>query len=197
MYHSRNCRCLEQQNPPASIPVLNHALDLPPHGQEHQDQPVHHQNRPEDGQVEDLAPAAGESNADGAGGRVPELELGETAHERLELFVALGGERRGACGHAVLHVGVRFEGRVEFGRDEGEEEVEEVNSEGVSDCVRCWLVLVVLMSFVRYAQARCGLSVLDVPIYHPCANTIRRPKRMKTVAVAIQRYVVYGVDLSK
>lgn len=128
---------------------------------------------------------------------MPELELGETAHERLELFVALGGQRRGACGHAVLHVSVRFEGRVEFGRDEGEEEVEEVDSEGVGDCVRCWLVSVVLIFCIRYAQARCGFSALDVPIYHPCANTIRRAKRMKTVAVAIQRYVVYGVDLSK
>ena len=96
--------CLKRQS--HDIPVLDHALDLPPHGQEHQDQPVHHQNGPEDGQVEDLAPAAEESNADGAGGRVPELELGEAAHEGLELLVALGGERRGACGHAIFHVGV-------------------------------------------------------------------------------------------
>ena len=89
-----------------NIPVLNHALNLPPHGQKHQDQPVHHQHRPEDRQVENLAPAASERNADGAGSGVPELELGEAAHEGLELLVALGGERRGACGHAVFHVGV-------------------------------------------------------------------------------------------
>ena len=91
---------------------------------------------------------------------MPELELGETAHEGLELLVALGGEGRGACGHAVFHVGVGFEGGVEFGRDEGEEEVEEVDSEGVGDCVRWWLVLVVLGSFVSCAQARWVLSAL-------------------------------------
>ena len=89
-----------------SIPVLDHTLDLPPHGQEDQDQPVNDKNGPEDGQVENLAPATGKSNADGAGGRVPELELGQAAHEGLELLIALGGERRGACRHAVFHVGV-------------------------------------------------------------------------------------------
>ena len=117
-----------------SIPVLDHTLDLPPHGQEHQDQPVHHQNGPEDGQVEDLAPAAEESNADGASGRVPELELGETAHEGLELLIALGGERRCARRHAVLHIRVRLKAGVEFGRDEGQEEVQQVDAERVGDC---------------------------------------------------------------
>lgn len=76
-----------------NIPVLDHTLDLPPHGQKHQNQPVHHQHRPEDGQVEDLAPAARERNADGAGSGVPEFEFGKAAHERLELLVALGGQR--------------------------------------------------------------------------------------------------------
>jgi len=33
----------------------------------------------------------------------------------------------------------------------------------------------------------CVLLLFDVPMYHPCANTIRRPNRMKTVAVAIHR----------
>jgi hypothetical protein len=120
---------------PKNIPVLNHTLDLPPHGQEDQDQPVNDKNGPEDGQVEDLAPAAGKGNADGAGRRVPELELGQAADKGLELLVALGGERRCARWHAVLHVRVRLEAGVEFGRDEGEEEVEEVDAERVGDCV--------------------------------------------------------------
>ena len=119
-----------------NIPVLNHTLNLPPHSQKHQNQPVHHQNGPEDGQVEDLTPAAGESDAHGASGRVPELELREAADEGLELLVALGGERRCARRHAVLHIRVRLKAGVEFGRDEGEEEVEEVDSEGVGDCGR-------------------------------------------------------------
>lgn len=117
-----------------SIPVLDHTLDLPPHGQEDQDQPVNDKNGPEDGQVEDLAPAAGESNADGAGRRVPELELGQAAHKGLELLIALGGERRCARRHAVLHIRVRLKAGVEFGRDEGQEEVQQVDAERVGDC---------------------------------------------------------------
>jgi hypothetical protein len=177
-----------QQN----IPVLDHTLDLPPHGQEDQDQPVHDKDGPEDRQVEDLAPAAGESNADGAGRRVPELKLGKAADERLELLVALGGERRCTRRHAVFHVRVRLEAGVEFGRDEGQEEVEEVDAERVGDCCvgeLAWLFLH-LLSFSlpdRASSNLVGFSTLDVPIYHPCANTIRRPNRMKTVAVAIHR----------
>lgn len=55
---------------------------------------------------------------------MPELEFGQPAHKGFELFVGLCGEGGGA----VFHVGVLFEGRVEFGRDEGEEEVEEVDA---------------------------------------------------------------------
>ena len=117
-----------------SIPVLDHTLDLPPHGQEDQDQPVNYKNGPEDGQVEDLAPAAGEGDADGAGRRVPELELGQAAHKGLELLIALGGERRCARRHAVLHIRVRLKAGVEFGRDEGQEEVQQVDAERVGDC---------------------------------------------------------------
>jgi hypothetical protein len=36
-----------------------------------------------------------------------------------------------------------------------------------------------------------------VPIYHPCAKNMRRPKRMNSVAVPPHRYGVYGVDLSR
>jgi hypothetical protein len=35
------------------------------------------------------------------------------------------------------------------------------------------------------------------PIYHPCAKNMRRPKRMKSVAVPPHRYGAYGVDLSR
>ena len=38
-----------------------------------------------------------------------------------------------AGGDAVFHVRVGVEGGVEFGGDEGEEEVEEVDAEGVGD----------------------------------------------------------------
>ena len=35
--------------------------------------------------------------------------------------------------NAIFHVCVAFEGRIEFGRDEGEEKVEKVDAEGVGD----------------------------------------------------------------
>nr|GFD57585.1 hypothetical protein [Tanacetum cinerariifolium] len=56
-------------------------------GQAEEDQPVDHENGPEDRQVEDLEPTAEEADGNGLGGRVPELELWETAHERPELLV--------------------------------------------------------------------------------------------------------------
>ena len=65
---------------------------------------------------------------------MPELELGQAAHEGFEFLVVLCGEGGGlACGHAVFHVGVLVEAGVEFRADEGEEEIEEVNAEGVGD----------------------------------------------------------------
>ena len=60
---------------------------------------------------------------------MPELELRQSAHERFEFLVVLCGEGGGlAGGDAVFHVGVAFEGGVEFGAYEGEEEVEEVDA---------------------------------------------------------------------
>lgn len=101
-------------------------------GQEEQDAPVHDEDGPEDGHVEDLEPAAGEADGDGARGPVPELELGQPADEGLELVVVLDGEpARRAVLHVLVHLVV---GGVELGREEGEEEVEEVDAEGVGDC---------------------------------------------------------------
>jgi hypothetical protein len=129
-------------------PVFNHTLNLLPHGQKHQDQPIHDQDGPEDGQVENLAPAAREAQGDGARRRVPEFKLGQAPHEGLEFLVVLGRERRGlARGHAVLHVRVGFEAGVEFGRDEGQEEVEEVDAEGVGDCF--WEIEMLVFAIVR------------------------------------------------
>lgn len=122
-------RILRLAEIPRHIAVLDHTLYLPPHGQEHQDQPVHHQHRPEDRQVENLAPTAREREGDRACRGVPEFELRQASHEGLEFLVGFCGQRGGlACGHAVFHVRVAFERGVEFGRDEGEEEVEEVDA---------------------------------------------------------------------
>lgn len=109
-------------------PVLDHTLNLPPHGQKHQNQPIHHQHWPEHRQVEYLGPATQEAQHYRPCRGMPELELGESANERLEFLVVLGGERGLACGHTIFHVGVCVEGGVEFRGDKCEEEVEEVDA---------------------------------------------------------------------
>lgn len=101
------------------------------HDEEHE--PVHDQDGPEDGDVKDLEPRAHEADDDGAGGPVPELELGKAADEGLELLVLLGREGAGAAAlHLVVGGVVR---RVELGGEEGEEKVEEVDAESVGDDV--------------------------------------------------------------
>jgi hypothetical protein len=79
--------------------------------QTEQNQPVHHQDGPEDGQVEDLEPTAEEANRDSLGRRVPELELWQPAHERSELLVLFCGE---SAGVAVFHALILLERGVEF-----------------------------------------------------------------------------------
>lgn len=104
------------------------------HTRQHkQNHPVNNQDRPEYGDIEDSEPRANEADSDGASGRVPELELGQTADEGPELLVLLGREA-GGSGVTVLETLVLGERRVELGRQESEEEVQEVNAECVGDC---------------------------------------------------------------
>lgn len=101
-------------------------------GEDKQHEPVHQKNRPEDRDVKDLEPAAHEGDGDGAGGRVPELELGETSDEGPELLVFLGRE---STNGAILHIVVeRIVRGVKLGLEEGEEEVEEIDSKSVGHC---------------------------------------------------------------
>lgn len=111
--------------------LTQHVLDLAAHGQDNKDQPVDDQNRPEDRQVENLAPRTQETNDDGASSGVPELELGETAHEWLELVGRLGGK---ISARTLLHVLGGLETGVELGRNECEEKVQEVDAERVCNC---------------------------------------------------------------
>lgn len=61
---------------------------------------------------------------------MPKLELGQPPDERTELLVLLGRERARPAG---LEFVVLFERGVKFGGQEGEEEVEKVDAEGVAD----------------------------------------------------------------
>lgn len=91
-----------------------------------QDQEINHQHRPEDRHVEDAEPRAEKTDGDGPRGRMPELEFGESSDEGSELFVFLGGEA--SAGVAVLEAFVLGEGGVDFGLEECEEEVEEIDA---------------------------------------------------------------------
>ena len=100
-------------------------------GQHKENNPVDNKDGPEDGNVENGEPAAYEADGDGTGSRVPELELRQAADERPELFVLLCGEA-GAC-ISVFQALILGEGGVEFGCQKGEEEVQEVDAESVSN----------------------------------------------------------------
>ena len=101
--------------------------------QDKQDNPVHDQNGPEDRNIKHGEPTAHEADGDGAGSGVPELEFGQTANKRSEFLIALGGET-GRAGVAVLQSFVLGERGVEFGGQESEEQVQEIDAEGVCDC---------------------------------------------------------------
>lgn len=99
-------------------------------GQHKENNPVDHQDRPEHRDIEDGEPRANEADKNGASGRVPELELGETADERTEFVVLLHGQA-GSGGVAVFQTLILRQGGVELGLQEEEEEVEQVDAEGV------------------------------------------------------------------
>lgn len=107
-------------------------LNLAAHRQDKEDDPVDDENGPEDGDVEDGEPAADEADGDCAGRGVPELELGEAADKGAELVVLFCGKAV-AC-VAVLKAFVLGERGVEFRGEEGEEQVQEVDAEGVGHC---------------------------------------------------------------
>lgn len=103
-------------------------------GQNEEDDPVHDQDRPEDWDVEELEPTAEEGDDNGPGRPVPELELREAADEGLELLILLCGQS--AYG-TILHLIVdRFIRGVELGLEEGQEQVEKIDSKGVGNCKR-------------------------------------------------------------
>lgn len=104
------------------------------HTRQHkQNYPVNNQHRPEDGDIEDGKPRANKGNGNGASGRVPELELRQTADEWPEFLVLLGREA-GGSGVTVLKALVLGKRGVEFGSQESEEEIQEINAERIGDC---------------------------------------------------------------
>lgn len=85
---------------------------------------------------------------------MPELELGEAAHEWLELVGRLRGE---VSARALLHVLGGLETGVELGRDECEEKVQEIDAERICDCE--WRLLGTLRREMTHGMC--------IPIYQP------------------------------
>lgn len=63
---------------------------------------------------------------------MPELELGQAADEGPEFVVILGG-KAGSAGVAILQTLILCKRWVEFGCQEGQEEIEEIYAESVGD----------------------------------------------------------------
>lgn len=90
------------------------------------------------------------------------------------------------------------EGGVDFRLQEGEEEVQEVDSEGVADCDH-WGVMMLESLFVFFPPGLQGVAAVggdgsrgwmegsDGPMYHPCATTMRTKKRARRTTVLIHR----------
>lgn len=101
--------------------------------QHEENDPVHDQDRPEHGDIEHGQPSADESDGNGAGGGVPELELRQTTDERSEFLVLLGGEAGGPR-ITILKTFILGKRGVELGSQEGKEEVQEVNAKSIGHC---------------------------------------------------------------
>lgn len=114
-----------------NVSILDHMLNLTTHGQHKQHDPINHQNRPEHRNIKDFKPSAKEANGNSPGSTMPELEFRQTADERTELIVLIRWE---SCRSTFFEI-VGFESGVEFGLEESEEEVEEIDANGVCDNV--------------------------------------------------------------
>lgn len=53
---------------------------------------IHHQHRPEHRHIKDGKPRAEKTDGNGSRGRMPELELRQSANERAKLLVLLDGQ---------------------------------------------------------------------------------------------------------
>lgn len=106
-------------------------LDLSLHCDAEQSDEVHDEDRPENGDVEEIEECADTSDDGRFGGRIPELELWQPPDEGPELVALAGGEchpfvRLGLfCGLELGH------GGVDFGRQEGQQEVKMVDCQRV------------------------------------------------------------------
>jgi hypothetical protein len=124
-----------------SHPQLTRPTSPPLTRQHKKQQPINHQHRPEHRHIKHTKPTRRERNRHRLRRAIPEFEFRKTSDEGTEFLVVFCRENAGGVGGgggtAFFHVGVGVggvEGGIEFWGEEGEEEVEEVDSEGVGDC---------------------------------------------------------------
>ena len=136
---------------------------------------------------------------------MPELKLGQSSYKGPKLLVLLGGEpaRRSVLHFAVHH----FVRRVKLWLQEGQEEVEQVDAQSISDCWRDKqkkkkkkkISTSPIFSspspvLLRNAWKRKNPSI---PMYQPFAIRMRAKKRSRSMAVPAHRYMTNGVDWSR
>lgn len=110
------------------VSIFYHMTNLSLHCNRTQHHPIEEQNRPKDRYIKYGEECCYESNAKCFSNRIPELELGEAANERAELIRRAGGEDGATIGiKRVMDLGI------DLGREEGDEDVEDVDAERVGD----------------------------------------------------------------
>ena len=96
------------------------------HGDTEEGDEVHHEDRPEHGNIEELEEGAGEGDGSCLGCGVPELELWKSADEGSELLVA-------GCWKSwtiLLRLVLRH-GRVDLWGEESEQQVEMIDCQSI------------------------------------------------------------------
>ena len=139
---------------------------------------VHHENWPEYRDVEQLKERAEECNGRGLGGRIPELELWQTADERSELFILTCWKTWAVFFRLVLrHSGVNL------GREEGQQQVQ------VVDCER-------ICNYIPSLPTGRTLDIVNTAIQLTWANKILAIKAIISTTVNIHLLMAKGVHLS-
>lgn len=102
-------------------------LNLPVHRYGEQGDEIHDENGPKHGHVEHVEEGANGADDSALGDRVPELELGQAAHEWPEF--ALAGTVSWQFGSLVVVAQIKF--GVDFGREERNKQVQMVDAQRV------------------------------------------------------------------
>lgn len=133
-------------NVKGQILVLDHVLNLATHSQSKEQNKVHEEDWPEDGNVKDGKDGADETAEHRADGTVPKLELWQATNEGTELVdPGTRGEIAGQGARIPRNViqirvivqcrGVLGKRRIKLGTQKEQKDVEEIDAQSVGDHV--------------------------------------------------------------